>query len=305
MHKEGEIMEDISKKIIDTKYKILRREQLIRHRKDLHERYLNEYEALERMKRELNREEAEVAKLVKLSFEAILQSIHGGKDLRLEKEKADVARAELDYKQKLSDVEYLKYELSLLETQIKGYASLETDLEKYIELKKKLIPSEIRNHIKIMEEEYSALQILNKEMREAKSAGEKISSSLNAIIDHMDAYLEDARDPLFVYPEHEELDEMANEISIFRGLWITFKKEFQEAGLEADFQDDELMLDSLSNYVCTQEYLSANAHSSYAQLSQLYGNIKEMMQSLSMEYDKNKYRIDELELEIKKVIEVN
>lgn len=302
-------MENINKKIIDIKYKMMKREQMIRHEKDINERLESEKGTLSRLKRDLEKEEADVAKLEGISLGTLIQNLNGGKGLRLEKEKADVARAALDYKQTQSNVEYLEYELNLLKTQLKDYENLESDLQEYIDLKKKMIPLAVREQIKSMEIEFSNLQLKNREIKEAKEAGEKASSSLNAVIEHMDAYMVDSTDPLFVYPEHEELTDMANELMIFKELWTKFEKEVHDTGLNISFQEDELLMSSISDYVYTQEddreVIIDNVHASYEQLTSLYGSIKKIMQDLTMNYEKNAYRIDELDIEIQKIIEEN
>lgn len=302
-------MENINKKIIDIKYKMLKREQMLRHKRDLQERLEIEQGALKRLQNELVKEEADVSRLEGISIGALLQSINGGKGLRLEKEKADAARAALDYKQKQSDVEYLQYELNLLTTQLKDYDHLEGDLEEYIDLKKKMIPADIRKQIIHMEEELSTLHIKNQEIKEAREIGEKASSSLNAIIEHMNAYMVDATDPLFVYPEHEELTDMAKELVVFKELWKQFEKEVNDTGLAFELHEEEVLMNSISDYIYTQEedekVITENVHKSYNQLTALYGTIRNARQSLKTEYEKNAYRIDELNIEIKKVIEEN
>lgn len=302
-------MENINKKIIEIKYKMMKREQMIRHEKDINERLESEKGTLTRLKRDLEKEEADVAKLEGISLGTLIQNLNGGKGLRLEKEKADVARAALDYKQTQSNVEYLEYELNLLKTQLKDYENLESDLQEYIDLKKKMIPLAVREQIKSMEIEFSNLQLKNREIKEAKEVGEKASSSLNAIIEHMNAYMVDSTDPLFVYPEHEELTDMAKELMIFKELWTKFEKEVHDTDLNVSSQEDELLMSSISDYVYTQEddrrIIIENVHESYEQMTSLYGSIKKIMQELTTEYEKNAYRIDELDMEIQKIIEEN
>lgn len=302
-------MENINKQFIDIKYKMQRREKLELHKKDLEERIETEKRSLDRLQNELQKEEEDVKRLEKISINSLISKISGNKELQLEKEKGDVIRAAVDYKQVLSDIEFKEYELKMLIKQLREYGDLEEELQSIIELKRKMMPKELREHIKKMETERLDLQLENKEIKEAKVTGERLLSSLMSLLESLNNYLDETSDPFFSYPEHEDFDEVLKECSVLKERWEIFQKELNDTNVDSSHEMNIQLVYSFSEYIFTEDedndVMLEKTKKTYAELNDFYVKMKKTLSKLDQSYQDNLFRISDLGFAIQEAIEAN
>ena len=80
-------------------------------------------EKRQKLKVELEKEGADVTKLEGMSFTNLMVSLFGDKDRQLDKEKKELAQAQLRYEEHLTEVSELRGEVEELEARLQGFAA--------------------------------------------------------------------------------------------------------------------------------------------------------------------------------------
>ncbi|WP_185601880.1 hypothetical protein, partial [Paenibacillus sp. 598K] len=165
-----------------------------RRHKEKWERQISEYtrqqheqELIEaRLKRQLESEKADVAKLAGLSLANLFYTVVGSKQERIDKEQQDVIRAKLQYDQAVAESAQLKEEIAQLRSLLTDVHLAEQEYDELFARKKALIReqySEFREALDAITDEENERNVQKKELGEALAAGHRLR-------DHLDAAME-------------------------------------------------------------------------------------------------------------------
>lgn len=136
------------------------------------------------------KEQDDVDKLEKGGLRALLLSLTGDKEERLDQERREALAAKCQYEQARSDLDYLERKLSDLIREREGLLSAPSQLEDLWEEKAQLVKSmggPRGERLVVLDREQTELLHQQKELREAISAGENAKRLLGQVQDDLDS----------------------------------------------------------------------------------------------------------------------
>lgn len=304
-------MKNIDQKLIQVKYRYLRRANFLSEKKEMEERIQREVQTLERLKRSLDKEQEDVEKLEHASINRLFSSLGGKSELRLEKEKAEAFRAALDYKLKQNDIEFLHYQDNLLTQELKNYENLDSEYQGLLDIKRKSLDSSILNEIRTMEETKQEWMKQETEIKEAIESGKKLRSSFTFILDNLSDLVEDTTDAKSLwYPviSQEQIEDVTNEIAKLNTLWKNFEKELKDTDIQLPENFDQDFLVKVSDYFYEMDdkrKVTKKINTSFEHLNATYSSVREILCTLEKKAKEVTYCIRDLDLDIREKIEEN
>lgn len=304
-------MKNIDQKLIQVKYRYLRRANFLSEKKEMEERIQREVQTLERLKRSLDKEQEDVEKLEHASINRLFSSLGGKSELRLEKEKAEAFRAALDYKLKQNDIEFLHYQDNLLTQELKNYENLDSEYQGLLDIKRKSLDSSILNEIRAMEETKQEWMKQETEIKEAIESGKKLRSSFTFILDNLSDLVEDTTDAKSLwYPviSQEQIEDVTNEIAKLNTLWKNFEKELKDTDIQLPENFDQDFLVKVSDYFYEMDdkrKVTKKINTSFEHLNATYSSVREILCTLEKRAKEVTYCIRDLDLDIREKIEEN
>lgn len=304
-------MKNIDQKLIQVKYRYLRRANFLSEKKEMEERIQREVQTLERLKRSLDKEQEDVEKLEHASINRLFSSLGGKSELRLEKEKAEAFRAALDYKLKQNDIEFLHYQDNLLTQELKNYENLDSEYQGLLDIKRKSLDSSILNEIRAMEETKQEWMKQETEIKEAIESGKKLRSSFTFILDNLSDLVEDTTDAKSLwYPviSQEQIEDVTNEIAKLNTLWKNFEKELKDTDIQLPENFDQDFLVKVSDYFYEMDdkrKVTKKINTSFEHLNATYSSVREILCTLEKKAKEVTYCIRDLDLDIREKIEEN
>lgn len=304
-------MKNIDQKLIQIKYRYLRRANFLSEKKEMEERIQREVQTLERLKRSLDKEQEDVEKLEHASINRLFSSLGGKSELRLEKEKAEAFRAALDYKLKQNDIEFLRYQDNLLTQELKNYENLDSEYQGLLDIKRKSLNSSILNEIRAMEETKQEWMKQETEIKEAIESGKKLRSSFTFILDNLSDLVEDTTDAKSLwYPviSQEQIEDVTNEIAKLNTLWKNFEKELKDTDIQLPENFDQDFLVKVSDYFYEMDdkrKVTKKINISFEHLNATYSSVREILCTLEKRAKEVTYCIRDLDLDIREKIEEN
>lgn len=305
------IVKNIDQKLIQVKYRYLRRANFLAEKKEMQERILREQQTLDRLRREVEKEQEDVEKLEHASINRLFSSLGGKSELRLEKEKAEAFRSALDYKLKQNDIEFLEYQENLLTQELKNYENLDSEYQGLLEIKRKSLDSEVLNEIRAMEETKKQWQRQEIEILEAIESGKKLRSSFTFILDNLSDLVEDTTDAKRLwYPviSQDQIEDVMDEIAKLNTLWKNFEKELQDTEIPLPDNFDQDFLVKVSDYFYEMDDKHKDTkkiNTSFEHLNATYSSVREILCSLEKKVKEVTYCIRDLDLEIREKIEIS
>jgi hypothetical protein len=176
-----EISLRLAKQIEKKRRKEKLRRDLMQVKQDLHLKSAH----LETLAARLAKEKIDVKKLERLGLTAVFYTILGSREEQLVKERQEVLKAELMYRQTRHQVEYLQGEEKMLERQLQDYTGVEAEYETLLQEKERLIrdPDQPDAAVYLARaEEIAHLEAQEKEVREAVRVGTHVLDQLDEII---------------------------------------------------------------------------------------------------------------------------
>lgn len=304
-------MKNIDQKLIQVKYRYLRKANFIAEKKEMEERIQRETQTLERLKRSLDKEQEDVDKLEHASINRLFSSLGGKSELRLEKEKAEAFRAALDYKLKQNDIEFLHYQDNLLSQELKNYEDIDREYQGLLEIKRKSLDNEVLNEIRAMEETKKEWMTQEIQIKEAIESGKKLRSSFTFILDNLSDLVEDTTDAKSLwYPviSQEQIEDVMNEIAKLNTLWKNFEKELKDTDIHLPDNFDQDFLVKVSDYFYEMDdkrKVTKKINTSFEHLNATYSSVREILCTLEKRAKEVTYCIHDLDLDIREKIEVN
>ncbi len=147
-----------------------------------------QYDQMDRMNKDLNKELRDIEKLEGFSTKAIFHKILGSKEEQLEKERQEYLELTLQYENLQNSIKILEYEVNLLEAKVGSKENLELRLSNLKGLREKeiiesdpLLRDKLLNISQKLEENYH----FKKELEEAIEAGNISLNLINQVINHL------------------------------------------------------------------------------------------------------------------------
>lgn len=304
-------MKSIDEKLINMKYRFLRKAYLMDELKELEARIEREAQTLARLKIVLDKQSGEVEKMEHASITRIFSSLSGHNELRLEKEKADVFRAAFDYRQKQQDLDFLKYQKNLLDQELKQYELLQNDYQALLEIKRKSLECSVLDTIRGLEEQKNRMMEQAKRIKEIRENGKKLRSSFIYILDNLSSLVEDTIDARSLwYPliSQDQIEDVVHEIDRLNDIWEAFDAELQAVDLRLPEESDRSFLLQVSDYIDELDdsrKVRKKVNLSFEQLNVSYSRIREILCILEKKEKEIQYCLNDLDLTIREKIEAS
>ncbi|MGN7472054.1 hypothetical protein [Brevibacillus sp. SAFN-007a] len=160
------------------------------HRKLLREQYKEAVAKRDGLRRQLQKEQQDVDKLLGISFGAFFYSLIGKKEEKLSKETEELLQAKMKYEETADTVKELEEELAEVEGRLQQMADLEGKLAALLVEKERLIRKqrpELAMQLRVHSEREAELGAHEKELQEAVNAGKEAILQLRKAIDELDS----------------------------------------------------------------------------------------------------------------------
>lgn len=304
-------MKNLNQKLVEMKYNYMRKQNLENAKQEIEEHMQREQQTLIRLKQSLQKEQEDVERLEHASLNRLLSSLSGRSELRLEKEKAEVYRAALDYKLKKKDMEYLQFQHNLLVQELKKYETLDQDYQGLLDVKRKSLPAAILNDIRQMEITRADWQKQLVELKEAILSGKKLRDSFTYILDNLSELVEDTTDAKSLwYPviSQDQIEDVSKEIAKLNDLWKNFEKELSDTQITLPPTFDQDFLIKVSDYfydLSDKKKVTKKINTSFEQLNATYSSVREILNLLEKREKEIQYCIQDLDLDIPCKIETS
>lgn len=303
-------MEHIDQQLIELRYLAYRKQHLCSHQHELEEKLKRETATLARYQASLEKEQEDVERLERTSITRILSSLSGKGALLLEKEKAEVIRASLDYKTKLKEIEYVEYELNLLQQELLSYQDIDVKRQSLMELKRKMLKEEAYLSVKTLEAQLLQLETQIHCIQDAIPKGEQVLSSLILLLESLSELVEetsDAKSLLYPVVSQEQMDEVMKEVMIMPKRWEAFETVLQTTGVALPREFDEAFLQKVYAYMedlqMHQHQATKRINITFENLNAMYFMMKEVLGKLEQALLNHRYMAQNLSYRIDQTIE--
>lgn len=144
----------------------------------------------ERLRQVWDKEQADVDRLEGASLSALLASLTGRKEERLEREEAEALAARLQYQSAQQQLDEVQRELEACQDRIRASADCPERYEAFLRSRQEALKAadpELRDRIGGLENRIAALTARRRELREALTAGDRALERLDRVIDRLDS----------------------------------------------------------------------------------------------------------------------
>ena len=144
----------------------------------------------ERLRQAWDKEQADVDRLEGASLSALLASLTGRKEERLEQEEAEALAARLQYQSAQRQLEEVQRELEACQDRIRASADCPERYEAFLRSRQEALKAadpDLRERIGSLENRIAALIARRRELREALTAGDRVLERLSGAIDKLDS----------------------------------------------------------------------------------------------------------------------
>ncbi len=302
-------MKSIDQKLVKNKYHQRRKEYLDAELAKITERIQHESETLERLKRELDKENEDVARLQQVSLTRLLKTFNSREELRLEKEKAEAFRAALDYKLKQNELEDLHYQKNLLEQELKQYDNVHSDYQSLLELKRKMLETAVLNQIRDLEQELAQCLAQKETLKKAWDSAKRLCSSLTYFTDILSDLAVDRSEALKVWKimkDQGKNEEAMDELAQLSGLLKNFEQDIATAKMTlpeefaCDFLD-KLRVEDMN----AEQFNIIKMNLTFDQFNTYYSGVRTVLNQLEKQLSEVEHRQFDLQWQIQESIEIN
>ena len=195
------------------------------------------------LKAVMEKETYDVEKLENKSIASVFYSILGSLDEHVEKERKEALAAKLKYDQVARDLDYVKNQISELNTERPSYINCQEEYDRlYTQKKQELIMADDQIAQKILELTHSLNQasINYKEITEAVLVGNNVLYSLNIALEHLSSAEGWGAFDLFGgglisdLAKHSYIDDAKAETERTQSLLYQFKTELADISISSD-----------------------------------------------------------------------
>jgi hypothetical protein len=191
----------------------------------------------------MEKEELDAEKLENTSIVTIFYSLLGSLDERTQRERGEALAAKLKYGQAVRDLDYVKDQISELNSERLNYADCGKEYARIFEIKKDMLVKENSDtaaNILEMEEGLSVAEAQLKELQEANAAGKNVLASLDRVLDSLASASGWGTWDLFGgglitdLVKHSRIDDANSEVITAQRLLSQFKTELADISIYGD-----------------------------------------------------------------------
>lgn len=270
---------------------------------------------LSELKDILDKENLDVEKLERKSLANIFYSVLGSLPEHVEKEKSEALAAKLKYGQAVLDLEDVKREISMLNSECMKYMDCERMYEGlYAQKKEMLMKSDPEKAQSLMDfsEQLSISKSSLKEIKEAISAGRNVISCLDKALSSLDSaegwgtwdmlgggLISDLA-------KHSHIDDAKYEAEQAQGLLRRFKVELADVRISNDIRIETDGFAKFSDFffdgLIADWFMQSKIHNSQESVSQVRNQVQGVLSTLSRLENQESSTIEKLGREIKDLI---
>lgn len=266
----------------------------------------------QRLEKQLDKENADIEKLEKMSIKKLFHKVLGNAEKQLEIERQEFLELSLKFNEHKKSIELMEFELGVLEGKKEGIPELRKEIKKFKKLREKeILSSDSRKAKKLRSiiEENDYLILGKKEYQEAIVVGEDILKHLVVVIGHLrkaenwGTYKNiGGRGRMSSYNQRGAIENARSIIIRTQHLMRIFKKELQDINVH-DF-DTRLSADQLSGFtniffdnLITDWIIQKKIKNTLAEVRSVHDRIKRFMGYLIAEFKKMDQRVNQLNAE--------
>jgi len=276
-----------------------------RHFKTTQKSLKEAYKESKRIQKQLEKENADIEKLEKMSLKRLFHNILGNKEQQLEKERQEFLEMTLKFKEHTKSIELLEFEIKILDNKRIGLSAIRKEVAS---LKKKREKSLILSNskkgkkLKALVEESDHLTLGKKEYQEAFVVAKKIIENLSFAISKLKiagtwGYNSGGRGrSASSYHQRYAIEQARTTIIKTQHLMRIFKKELQDINVH-DF-DTRINADQLSGFtniffdnLITDWIIQKKIRNTLAEVRSIHDRIKRFSAYLNTEHNKMEKRL--------------
>ncbi len=263
------------------------------------------YKESKRLQKQLEKENADIEKLEKMSIKRLFHKVLGDKEQQLEKERQEFLEMTLKFKEHIKSIELLEFELKVLDNKRAGLSAVRKEVT---QLKKKREKALIQGKsakgkkLKALVEESDHLTLGKKEYLEALHVAQKIIQHLSLAIAKLrqagnwGTYKTVSRGRGSSYNQRYAIEQARGIIIKTQHLMRIFKKELQDINVH-DF-DTRISADQLSGFtniffdnLITDWIIQKKIRNTLAEVRSIHDRIQRFSAYLNTEHKKMEKRL--------------
>ncbi|OPJ54772.1 hypothetical protein [Clostridium oryzae] len=269
------------------------------------------------LKKILQKESKDVQKIENKSIKYVFYSILGTVDEHIDKELKEELAAKLKYQQSLKDLDDVVDRISKLSVERYNYVNCQKEYEQLYEQKKEMLiqnNGNVAKRILNLTDEVNASKGNLKEIEEALYAGQNVLNSLEIILDKLDS----AEDwgtfdmlggGLFVgMAKHSDIDDAQDEAENVQKLLRQFRTELVDVKID---ENVEINIDEFAKFadvffdgLIADWYMQSKINESQNNIVCVKEQVTEVIQRLNKMEAEEKSKIEDLQFEVKHIIEI-
>lgn len=271
---------------------------------------------VEQLKKQLAKEEADVEKLINISFTNLLHTVLNDKVEKLDKEQREVLEAKLKYETAQTELDECNNQIKKMEKENFSIMNASKEYESLIRQKQELIESFMPEKWDIIEnhlEEDKMLSSQEKEIKEAINAGDRVISQL----DQAKSALTSARNwgtwdmlgggTLSTMVKRQKMREAQDYINQTQSVLRVFTRELADVDtyINIDLQLDSFLgfADYFFDGFFIDMAVQSKINSGQEKVNAVYSKVSGIISNLKSQYSIIKNKRDKINKDIKVVVE--
>lgn len=287
-----------------------------RHYKTTKDSLKNAVKESKRLQKQLDKENADIEKLEKLSIKKLFHKVLGNKEKQLEVERQEFLELSLKYNEHKKSIELLEFELNVLENKRHGIPGLKKEITKLKKKREKEIlksNNRIGKRLRSIVEETDYLVMGRKEYEEAILVGQDILTHLQAAVKYLrnagewGSYKNMGGGRMSSYNQRGAIEKARGIIIKTQHLFRIFKKELQDINVH-DF-DTSINAEQLNGFtniffdnLITDWIIQKKIRNTLSEVRSVFDRIQRFMGYLQTEFKKMDLRLQELSAEREKIV---
>ena len=206
---------------------------------------------------QLDKEKVDVEKLEHTSLTALFYSVLGSREQQLDKERQELLSAQLSYQKTKHQVEFLERDQEIIVQRLEGLADVESEYETLFSEKELLLRQSnqaVADKLFGLSEQIANLNSQKKEISEAITAGNRVISSLEQVVDS----LENAKswgtwdllggDLIATAVKHSKIDDARDGIDEVQAKMSQLTRELADIQKSADLKIDITEFETFADF---------------------------------------------------------
>ncbi len=310
------MFEDMNKELDELKQGMYRYEKIESMLRSLQEQLKELEEKQEGLKKELDKEEADVEQLNKKSLAAVFYTILGSKEEQLEKERQEALAAGLKLDDNLKQIDDIKYQISKLTEEKSQYQNYKARYHRLYNKKYNLMKESGNaafEKIFKIEDDIALCKSDRKEITEAISAGNRVMSQISGA----ESSLNSAEGwgtwdiigggLITDVIKHSHIDDAKDAVSKIQSLLNNFRTELADISIQSEIQIEiqgfAKFADFFFDGLISDWVIQSRIHDSMDSVRRVKGEVNGVLKKLEHMQDDVEKRIGQLNRELSQFVE--